>query len=140
MMNFIRSVSFTISVTYCLISVCMGKYYYSHFSQLLKTISFRWHAIDFIDVLGLSLEMAVTVLMFIATVITVKGLDDILDILFNFAGLLVVLTLDNVITSTHDIEFQTSDFPQTPPKLGLRLEWLLSVAMWLILFFLPSCC
>lgn len=72
----------------------------------------RSHNCNFWDVFAVVLESAVIILMALATIFVVNRLDNVLDILFNFAGLLVILNLDNCIVAPDVERFSVTTFNQ----------------------------
>ena len=74
--------------------------------ELNKTTSIM----DTIDYIGIFVEAIVMLLMCVATVLVTNEQQSVLDMLFNFTGLLVVLSLDNILIQT-DHKLYLNDYP-----------------------------
>jgi hypothetical protein len=96
---------------YLLISIELGCIIYTDMSDPLKIFlgidknQTLFKRLDWIDMLGIFIEIGIIGLMGLTTVLVTNHEQTVLGMLFNFAGLLVVLNFDNYIVDGDYQEF-----------------------------------
>lgn len=96
---------------YLLISIELGCIIFTDMSDPLKIFlgidkNQAWFKrLDWIDMLGIFIEIGIITLMGLTTVLVTNHEQNVLGMLFNFAGLLVVLNFDNYIVNGDYQEF-----------------------------------
>jgi hypothetical protein len=106
---------------YIVVSLVLSRSFTSDFSGAMKLLlrlvddplhRSIYNSFDCYDWYGVILEMIVLIFMMLATIIIVKTAEGPIDVLFDFAGLMVVQKLDNTLVATDYVRFRAFHFPR----------------------------